>query len=217
MTPFEVKDCALLARMSGIPPAVNLRELRDRIAACGGNVLYHHFCETTLRTTFDNPDYRNDFAVWAKLYLGDRVLAERLGILDPYSFGSLEDVRAAALEVIDERLAELTMVPWARPGDEFYFMESNMAVFDTGIRITNPARLSASIRRMTNSSVYYHFLEARRRPPIGKDDFSAWLEGFGEAARPCIDALASVDSSFNSLGYLRREIARVLACARGFK
>ena len=64
---------------------LDLRELRERIAVCGENVLFHHFCETTLRGTFDNPDYRNDFAVWSKLYLGDRVLAERLGILDPYA------------------------------------------------------------------------------------------------------------------------------------
>src|SRR4030042_776893 len=95
MTPFEVKDCALLIRMSGLPPAMNLRELRDRIASCGENVLYHHFCETTLRPTFDDPDYRNDFAVWAKFYLGDRVLAERLGILDPYSYERMEEVRGA--------------------------------------------------------------------------------------------------------------------------
>jgi hypothetical protein len=34
--------------MSGLPPAFNLRELRDRIATCTNDVLYHHFCETTL-------------------------------------------------------------------------------------------------------------------------------------------------------------------------
>src|SRR4030042_189085 len=88
MTLFEIKDCALLIRMSGLPPAMNLRELRDRIASCGENVLYHHFCETTLRPTFDDPDYRNDFAVWSKLYLGDRGLAERLGVLAPSSSAS---------------------------------------------------------------------------------------------------------------------------------
>ena len=43
MTAFEVKDCALLVRMSGLPPAFNLRELRDRIAVCGENVLFHHY------------------------------------------------------------------------------------------------------------------------------------------------------------------------------
>ncbi|MFH0813630.1 MAG: DUF5752 family protein [Pseudomonadota bacterium] len=76
INPFEVTDCALLTRMSGMPPAFNLRELKDRIAACSPDVLYHHFCETPLVPSFDYPDYRNDFAVWAKCQLGDEVLAE---------------------------------------------------------------------------------------------------------------------------------------------
>jgi hypothetical protein len=215
MAPFEVKDCALLIRMSGIAPASNLREMRERIAVCGENVLFHHFCETTLRTTFDNPDYRNDFAVWAKLYLGDRVLAERLGILDPYSFRSMEDLRAAVVEVIDERLGEVTMIPWARPGDELFFMESTTVVFHAGIRITHPSSLGATILKMTNSSVYYHFLEARRRTPVWKDDFTAWLMGNEEENRPYLDALSSIDFYFNSLADLRLELARVLAAVKG--
>jgi hypothetical protein len=211
MTPFEVKDCALLVRMSGLPPAVNLRELRDRIATCSENVLFHHYCESPLRATFDNPDYRNDFAVWAKLYLGDRVVAERLGILDPYSFPSFEELRASTLEVIDERLGESPMVPWARPGDEFYFMEATTVVFDAGIRIQQPSRLAAFVRKMTNGSVYYHFLEARRRPPRGMDDFSAWLVECGDRYRPYVDALASIDFYFHGMTHLRREIARALS------
>ena len=155
MTPFVVKDCALLTRMSGLPPAINLREMRERIAVCSENVLFHHFCETTLRGTFDNPDYRNDFAVWSKLYLGDRVLAERLGILDPYEFSSLGELRAATLEVIDDRLGESTMIPWARPGDELYFMEATTVVFDTGVRISHAREFAAAIGAMTGGSVYY--------------------------------------------------------------
>jgi hypothetical protein len=219
MTPFEVKDCALLARMSGLPPAINLRELRERIAQCGENVLFHHFCETPLRGTFDNPDYRNDFAVWSKLYLGDRVLAERLGILDPYEFHSLEELRAATLEVIDERLGESTMIPWARPGDELYFMESTTVVFDTGMRISQPSELAVAISAMTAGSVYYHFLEARRRPPVGKDDFTAWLlkNVDGERSRPYIDALARIDFYFHTLVHLRKELAKVLSDLEGAK
>ena len=210
MTLFEVKDCALLTRMSGLPPAFNLRELRERIAVCGENVLFHHFCETTLRGTFDNPDYRNDFAVWSKLYLGDRVLGERLGILDPYAFPSLGDLRTATLEVLDERLSELTMIPWARPGDEFFFSEATTVVFSAGIRFTQPSRLGAFIRKMTNGSVYFHFLEARRRPPLRKDDFTAWLMEDEEANRPYIQALASIDFYFHTLVHLRHELGRVL-------
>ena len=213
MTPFEVKDCALLARMSGLPPAFNLRELRERIAACSENVLFHHYCETTLRATFDNPDYRNDFAVWSKLYLGDRVVAERLGILDPYAFSSLGALRTATLEVIDERLGESTMIPWARPGDEFYFMEATTVVFDTGIRISHPREFAASIGEMTEGSVYFQFLEARRRPPFGNDDFSAWLHENDAGGKniPYIEALARIDFYFHTLPHLRKELARVLS------
>jgi hypothetical protein len=213
MTAFQVKDCALLVRMSGLPPAINLRELRERIASCSENVLFHHFCETTLRGTFDNPDYRNDFAVWSKSYLGDRVLAERLGILDPYDYSSLGELRAAALEVIDERLGESTMIPWARPGDELYFMEATTVVFDTGMRISHPREFAAAIAAMTGGSVYYHFLEARRRPPIGKDDFTAWLleNEDGEKNRPYIEALARIDFYFHTLLHLRKELVRVLS------
>lgn len=213
MTPFAVKDCALLTRMSGLPPAINLRELRERLAQCSENVLFHHFCETTLRGGFDNPDYRNDFAVWSKLYLGDRVLAERLGILDPYEFVSLGALRAATLEVIDERLEESTMIPWARPGDEFYFMEATTVVFDTGIRISHPREFAAAIGAMTGGSVYYHFLEARRRPLFGKDDFTTWLleNENGGNNRPYIEALARIDFYFHTLVHLRRELTKVLS------
>jgi len=219
MKAFEVKDCGLLSRMSGLSPAVNLRELRERIAQCSENVLFHHFCETPLRTSFDNPDYRNDFAVWSKLYLEDRVLAERLGILDPYSFPSLGDLRAATLEVIDERLGELTMIPWARPGDELFFMEATTVVFDTGIRISRPRELAASIGGMTAGSVYYHFLEARRRPPIGKDGFTAWLLENGNEGknRPYIEALGRIDFYFHTLSHLRKELVKVLSDLGGAK
>ncbi len=213
MTPFEVKDCILLVRMSGLLPAVNLRELRDRLAVCTTNVLFHHFCETPLRSTFDNPDYRNDFAVWAYQYLGDRVLAERMGILDPYSFPSLEELRAEVLDILDERLSELTMVPWARPGDEFLFKEATSIVIDTGERIADPQGLPQAIRGMTNGGVYYHFLEARRRAPVGMDDFSAWLAECGEAYAPWVKALASIDYYFHTLTHLRADILRALAGA----
>ena len=213
MTPFEIKDCILLVRMSGLLPAVNLRELRDRLAVCTGNVLYHHFCETPLRATFDNPDYRNDFAVWVYQYLGDRALAERLGILDPYEFPSLEELRAEVVDILDERLSELPMVPWARPGDEFLFKEATTVVFDTGERVAKPHELAQAIRGMTNGSIYYHFLEARRRPPVGMDDFSAWLVQGGEAYAPYVKALAGIDYYFHTLLHLRADILRALAGA----
>jgi len=210
MTPFQVKDCGLLIRMSGLPPAINLRELRERIAACNENVLFHHFCETQLRPSFDHPDYRNDFAVWAKWYLSDRVLAERLGILDPFSMGSLEELRAVTLDIIDERLSESVLIPSVAQGDEFIFLETTTLVFDTGERVKHPRELAKAIEGMTNGSVYYHFLEARRREPVRRDDFSAWLKAEEKKNAKYIRALESIDFYFHSLSNLKDNLVSAL-------
>jgi hypothetical protein len=214
MNPFEIKDCALLIRMSGLSAAVNLRELRDRIASCHPDVLYHHFCETPLVPSFDLPDYRNDFAVWAKRRLGDDVLAERLGMIDPYSLATLEDLRAATLEIIDDRLSEVTMIPWARPGQEFHFMQAVTIVFDTGERIPHPDEVISAVSRMTNSSIYFHVLEARRRNAPGLDDFSVWLQGCEGDWSHYIQAIRSIDVTFLTVPEIKKKLIELLGAAR---
>lgn len=208
MKEFQVKDCALLVRMSGLPPAVNLRELRDRVAVADENVLYHHFFETPLRHTFDDPFYRNDFAVWASLRLRDQALAERLGIIDPYAFGSVEALRAATLEILDDRLGETVTVPWTGPGEEFFFAEAITVVFDTQERIRHPSELPEAILRMTGGSIYFHFLEARRREPLGMDDFTAWFAESAEDFAAYRAALNAIDFYFSSLAQIREALAK---------
>lgn len=215
MNDFIVRDCALLTRMSGIKEAASLRELRERVAACGENVLYHHFCETLLRPSFDYPDYHNDFAVWAKLYLDDRVLAERLGILDPYSMVLMEDLRATMLDILDERLSELPVNPAVSRGNEFFFLEATTVVFETGDIIKEPSQLPEKISNMTNGSIFYHFIEARRRTPDRLDDFSEWLLQFGDAGAGHTNALSSIDFSFLTLAEMRKLLAERLGEAGG--
>lgn len=214
MGDFIIYDCTLLTRTSGMPAAINLRELRDRLATCKQDVLYHHFCETPLVPSFVNPDYQNDFAVWSLLQLGDRVLAERLGIINPYIFADLEQLREQALDLIDERLSEMPFVSSCPLGGEFFFSEAVTVVFDTGLRITSPEKLPEAIGAMTNGSIYYHFLEARRRPVVGIDDFSEWLAGVPgwEAWR---STLQTVDFAFFTLSDLREELVRVLGKGGG--
>jgi len=98
-------------------------------------------------------------------------------------------------------------------------MEATTVVFDTGVRISHPRELAASIGEMTGGSVYFHFLEARRRPPFGKDDFTAWLleNNDGERNRPYIEALARIDFYFHTLVHLRRELTKVLSALEDTK
>lgn len=212
---FDIKDCTLLTKMSGLPPVFDVRDLRDRIAVCRPSVIYHHYCETPLSPSFDYPDFRNDFAVWSKRQLEDNILAERLGMIDPYTFNSMEDLRNYTLDVIDERLCEIHTVTSVEPGHEFYFQDAITIIFDTGHVIHDPSELQNVIPMLTYGSVYYHFLEARRRTRGAVDDFSIWMENFGKEWEPYIEALRSIDFLFYTLPELKQELTSVLRRTKG--
>jgi hypothetical protein len=208
--PFGVRDCALISRTAGLSSAVNLREMRERLSQCSPECLFHHLHEAPLRVGFDDPEFRNDLAVWAARDLRDRVLAERLGILNPYQFEDLEILRQHLVELVDERLAEIPHVPWAPKGREFHFLQAVTVVFDAGLTLEAPEDLSRALPGFSTSSVYYHFLEARRRTPDRADDFSVWLRSFSPRTDPWLRQLAQVDYYFLPLDALRDRLAAIL-------
>lgn len=81
-----------------------------------------------------------------------------------------------------------------------------MVIFDTGKEAKDPADLARLLRSLPASTVYYHLIDARHRPPTGTDDFQRWLEGWGEAYEPLVEALQAVDVYFTPLPALREEI-----------
>jgi hypothetical protein len=204
--PFNIKDCTLITRMAGIDTAMNLRELRERLKVCSIESLFHHFCETVIRPTFDDPEYRNDFAIWAAHNLRDRILAERLGIINPYALNDFEQLRLQVLDIVDERLSELSYFPWSPRGEEFQFMQAVTVVFDTGIKLKNPEDLVRKLPKMSLSSVYYHFVEARRRTPDRTDDFSTWLKDYGDGIEPLLNSLQGIDFYFLALPELKQKL-----------
>jgi hypothetical protein len=207
---FEVKDCTIIRRMGGVDAAVNLRELLQRIKVCPIECLYYHFCETLIRPTFDDPKFRNDFALWSAHKLRDNVLAEKLGIINPYSFGTFEGVREKTIEIIDERLSELVHIPWVPPGDGFTFMRAATVVFPAGIELYTPDDFLARLPDMSPSSIYYHFLEARRRTPDKVDDFSFWLQFFEPRPEAILRGLETIDFYFLNLTQLKQNIIKTL-------
>jgi len=212
---FNVNDCALITRMAGVDSALNIRELRERVAVCPIECLYHHFCETVIRPSFDNPEFRNDFSVWCVQNLGERKLAEQLGILNPYSFNNLEEFRSRVIEVIDERISEMHFIPSANLGDDFHFMQAVTVVFNTGKEIRSPEDLIRHIPQMSESSLYYHFAEAHRRTDNKIDDFSAYLINFDGRYKHLIEAFARIDFYFMNLNELRRALKDVIASEIG--
>ena len=208
--PFRVMDCAVTILSLG-KSAQNLRELRDHLAAVPDQSLLHHFHHALLRPSFDDPEYRNDFAVWAKHELHDAPLAERLGVIDPMDYVDPEVLRQHLLDVVEDRLAEAEIVPQAARGKEFHFLRSQFVVLDTGILAPDPQALGRLLPSLSTGSIFFHYVEARRRPPMRLDDFSAWLAGWG-SSQFIRDRLAAVDYQFLSLTELRERLA---ACFLG--
>jgi hypothetical protein len=197
--------------MAGVPTAMNLRELEERIAVCPEECLFHHFCETVIRPTFDDPEFHDDIALWARRNIRDRVLAERLGIINPYKVESFEQLRMTLIDIIEERLSEVSYIPWAPKGQDFQFMQAATVVFDTGIVLEQPEDLLARLPDFSLSSVYYHFVEARRRTDDRTDDFTVWLRNFGDEVAPLQRTLAGVDFYFMSLQELKKTLIDAVA------
>jgi len=151
--PFEVKDCALVAIATG-RQAHNLRELRDHLLKVEAASIYNHFWGSRLRAAFDELEYNNDFAAWAKRSLDDLTLAERLAVIDPADYSSLEELRQALVDVIEQRLDEQEYVRWAKRDDPFVFIRSQMVVFDTHIKIHHPREMADALARFSPGSFF---------------------------------------------------------------
>jgi hypothetical protein len=205
---FAVMDCALAAIATG-RGAQNLRELRDQLQTIHPGSIYYHFWGGLLRPRFDDPEYHNDFAIWAINGLRDAGLAERLAVIDPCGYSDLEVLRQDLIDVMEERLDETEMVPWAKSDDKFYFVRSQIVVFDTQIRVKDPQGLTGIMPTLSLSSIFYHFIDARRREPAGMDDFRAWLQAEFEGFDDLIQRLSRIDPFFGNLSELRNQLSEV--------
>jgi hypothetical protein len=203
--PFAVKDCALAAIATG-RRAQNLRELRDHLQAVHAGCFHYHFWGGLLRPRFDDPEYNNDFASWVRHALHDARLAERLGVLDPAEYADVEQLRRELVDIIEQRLDETEFLAWARRDQQFHFVRAQTVVFDTRKRLARPEELADAIPSLSLGSIYYHFIDARRREPQGVDDFRAWLERFGDDFNGLRERIAAVDPYFVTLSELRERL-----------
>lgn len=205
---FALKDCALIA-IATSQRASTLKELRDHIANLSQDSLYYHFWGNLLLPRFEEREYNNDFASWVRHSLHDAKLAEQLAVLDPTAFDGLEELRHRLLEYIDDRLEESDYLHWAQASQPFEFIRSQIVVFDTHTAVEKPDELARFIPNMSVSSVFYHFIDARRRTEDKADDFRHWLAYFGDAYQTLIDKLSTIEPYFNTLTELRRQVAKI--------
>ena len=207
--PFRIRDCTLVAIATGFK-AQNLREFREGLLKVPASSIYNHFWGHFLQPYFVEPEYNNDFAAWAYHSLHEKKMAEKLAIIDPISFEDLESLREEVVEVVEERLDESEFVPWARPDQRFHFTRSQIVVFDTGKSLNKPPELLYATREMSQGSIFYHFIDARRRTDDKTDDFCAWLEGWKDKYKDLREKIMSIDPYFSSLEDQRTRLVQIL-------
>lgn len=212
--PFAVKDCALIAIATG-RRALTCGELLDVLRTVDGGSVYYHFWGGLLQPRFEEREFNNDFAAWARHQLHDDALAERLALVDPTQHADSEELRRELIEVIEERMDESVVLAWLRAQQPFAFIRSQIVVFDSRRRPATPQELAAALPSFSAGSVFYHFIDARRRTPGHVDDFRLWLAGFGEDYGGLCADLAAIDPFFQPLSELRGQIAAVLARSCG--
>jgi hypothetical protein len=166
-------------------------------------VLYYHLLQSRLAVTQPVVEYPNDFALWAATALQDSKLAEKLSSFDPFDYDHMEQVREAMVEILEEYLWDLPNVPWARPGFEFHFCQASTVVIQAEMPANTLKDFCLGLGTVGLDSVYYHFIEARRRLGMRHiDDFSYWIE-FNFDLPDLVEAIRDIDVYFYSLKEIR--------------
>lgn len=211
---FKLKDCALITLATGYR-VLTLQEMRDRLVDISAESVFCHFWGGLLQARFEEREFGNDFAAWARHSLHDAVLAERLAVIDAAALPTGEELRSAVLDLVEERIDEEPALARRLATREFHFIRAQVVVFETGRELERPAELPELIPALSVGSVFFHFVEARRRHPEGIDDLSAWLLGHGERHAGLIQRLRAIDPCFGSLVELRSEIAAAVQDSLG--
>jgi len=212
MTTFTIKDCALISLSTGIN-AQTLTELSTKLAEIDSSSIYYHFWATLLRPQFDNPEFSNDFAAWAHNALHDQILAERLNAVDPSKFLDINSLRDTIVEIINERMDESETLLCAKSNQKFFFTKSHIVVFDTQKECNSIQQLTDALAAASLGSIFYHFIDSRRRAPQNEDDFSNWMQDNG-VNETIIKQIRSIDPYFSPLSQTKEKLLAVLSLAK---
>lgn len=203
---FYVKDCALAAMATGIK-AQTLGEFHDRLKMISAESIYYHFWRQSIEASLVPGSFHNDFSRWAHAHLHDDVLAERLALIDPSEYVDLDKLRFAMMEVLENRIDEVEVQILNPSVDAFYFIQSKIVVFSTPYVMQHPKELVKVVPEMSRSTIFYHFIDARRRNTTAVDDFSTWLKVYDHNQfSALLESLKQIDPYFIPLEHLQQKI-----------
>jgi len=205
--PFRFYTERHLVELTGLR-ARTLSQLFALLHEVPGSSVFYHTHQQFLSHHFQTPVVYNDFAVWVGEALREEALSEKLAAVDMLAFTSVRQLRELFLMMIRDYLTAMGGgTRECMPGKEFHFCKSKSFVMPLGAVASDVADFFSKLPAITNSSLYFHFLEARLRLEHPTNDFSKWLAACGAAdlAR-AIDAL---DPYTRSLDELKSDIVEL--------
>lgn len=174
VSPFGFLGCLELREILG-QRARDERELMERLEQVPSASVYYHTHSVFLRHPRISKTFPNDFANWVASQIRDQVLAERLAVVDPFQFPSLEELREELISIIDQHTSTLNPVPRVVFGDPFFFVQSHLIEVATGLEARTLAEFRHCLAAVDASAIYLHALDARVRRGLPGGDFAHWI------------------------------------------
>ncbi|UVT17464.1 MAG: hypothetical protein H8K04_07985 [Nitrospira sp.] len=172
--PFQFVSCMELREVLG-KRATDVGRLLELMEEVPSDAIYYHTHSFYLRHAYVQTLYPNDFATWAALYAHDRVLGERLGVLDPFAYLSLEALRQDIVTVLDDHLSSHPTISRAMSAEPFDFIRSHVIEAPLDRHAWTLLEFRHAVHEVEAGALYFHLCEARMRKTPGFDDFSHWL------------------------------------------
>ena len=156
--PYSLYSCADVREIIN-RRAHGEQELLDGIEEVDEDSIYYHTHSYYLHGKYEYDLHPNDFATWVADDVRDRLLSERLAILDPFQFENLEALREELVTTIDDHINRLGFSPRALTGDAFHFFRAHIVTFATGVTVKSKDELSRAIAVASPQTIFYHFFE----------------------------------------------------------
>ncbi|HEY4100703.1 MAG TPA: DUF5752 family protein [Gemmatimonadales bacterium] len=205
--PFVLYECGL-ARQGCAASCSTLDDLLRAVKTESDSVIEHHMMRCVLEDHFELHEFPNDLARWCWDSLGDHVLGEQLGLVDPYRHASIASLRESLASMITDRVDHQEVPLVCRPGLELQLMRSRLIAYPTDESFATPVALAEALPSFSLASIFFHVHEARRRSDNRTDDFSQWLEEC-DSDPGIVASIRGIDFYFLNLHQLRDELQRV--------
>jgi hypothetical protein len=138
-----------------------------------GSIFFHTFGYFLRHRTFTTA-YGNDFARWAAVEIGDHALAERLAVVDPFGFSTIEQLREHLVTILQDHLRGREAERRVEFDRGFHFQQSHVVEVPLGVAAQTLAEFRAGLAAVDESAIYLHTVETRARERRA-EAFSEWL------------------------------------------